>query len=229
MTEPPRQARRVGRPARINRATIVTAARSVLEAEGLDALTMRRLAREVGRAPMALYHHVSSRSELLTAVLSVQAGEIPRPKLPADPRDRMVAVACHLHGALAEVPWVMEVLSHGEGVGVPALWISDEFLASARDWGATPERALHMFRSIWHYIIGELTHRFHARRRKTDPELPDDWRASVGETDLVDVPTLRAMLPEWDRLSASYDVSVAITELIDGMLAVTRPEGRTSI
>jgi AcrR family transcriptional regulator len=88
----PRAPRRQGRhrsPARraprsLSRAAIVDAAISILDVEGLDALTMRRIAEELGTGPASLYAHVADKDEMVAAVLDRIATEIPIPD-PIDP------------------------------------------------------------------------------------------------------------------------------------------------
>lgn len=58
-----------GRPATLSTERIVTAAIEVLDTEGLDALTMRRVGRQLNAAAMSLYRHLPDRSALLTAVV----------------------------------------------------------------------------------------------------------------------------------------------------------------
>ncbi|WP_369267387.1 TetR family transcriptional regulator, partial [Streptomyces harbinensis] len=57
-----------GRPARLNRARTVRAALDLLDASGLDALTMRRLADTLGVRVGALYRHFATKQDLLTAM-----------------------------------------------------------------------------------------------------------------------------------------------------------------
>ena len=52
----------------LTRERMLTAALRLLDAEGLDALTMRRLGHELGRDPMALYRHAANHAALLDAV-----------------------------------------------------------------------------------------------------------------------------------------------------------------
>ncbi|WP_219471402.1 TetR/AcrR family transcriptional regulator [Nonomuraea rhizosphaerae] len=63
----PRRGR--GRPAVLTRERIVAAAVDVLDAEGLDALTMRRLGSRLGVAAMSLYRHLPNREAVLAAVV----------------------------------------------------------------------------------------------------------------------------------------------------------------
>ena len=47
------------------------------DAEGLDAVSMGRVAAELGTAPMSLYRHVSAKEELLTLMVDAAWGEVP--------------------------------------------------------------------------------------------------------------------------------------------------------
>ena len=97
-----------GRPPELDRAQIVDAAHEIIVREGVDALTVRRVARELGTAPMALYRHVADKNALLVLVLDAVYGRLKKPRLPPDPRDRIIALWCFLHDGLARFPWVVE-------------------------------------------------------------------------------------------------------------------------
>ena len=56
---------------------IVAAARALIEAGGIEALSMRKLAAEVGVAPTAIYWHIGSRDDLLNAVLDAMIVDLP--------------------------------------------------------------------------------------------------------------------------------------------------------
>jgi AcrR family transcriptional regulator len=56
---------------------IVTAARVLIESGGVEAVSMRKLAAEVGVAPTAIYWHVGSREDLLNAVLDAMVADLP--------------------------------------------------------------------------------------------------------------------------------------------------------
>ena len=76
----PRQKRRhrpggAHSPKELTRARIVEAEFGLVDREGNDAITMRRLADALGVTPMALYNHVSSKRDLLRAVAEHVLGE----------------------------------------------------------------------------------------------------------------------------------------------------------
>lgn len=66
----------------LSRAAIVEAALGVLDSEGLDAVTMRRVAEELGTGPASLYAHVEHKDDLVAAVLDRVISEV---TLPGDP------------------------------------------------------------------------------------------------------------------------------------------------
>jgi AcrR family transcriptional regulator len=69
---------------------VVDAAAAVVDRDGIDGLTMRRVAEELDSSPMALYRHVRDKDELLVALLDRLVERLPRPDLPEDPRDRIL-------------------------------------------------------------------------------------------------------------------------------------------
>lgn len=61
---------------RLNRATILDAALALADRDGLDKLSMRRLAEEVGASPMSLYRHFASKNALLDHMLDRLIGKL---------------------------------------------------------------------------------------------------------------------------------------------------------
>ncbi len=80
---PPRQTQQ-RTPRTLSRGAIVDAAVRVLDAEGLGAVTMRRVADELGTGPASLYAHVADKDEMVAAVLDRVISEVEIPD-PIDP------------------------------------------------------------------------------------------------------------------------------------------------
>jgi TetR/AcrR family transcriptional regulator, tetracycline repressor protein len=77
-----------------SRPRIVAAARRVVEADGVDAVSMRKVAAEVGLAPTAIYWHLGSRDDLLNAVLDDMVADLPPIRARGTgARDRIASVA----------------------------------------------------------------------------------------------------------------------------------------
>jgi AcrR family transcriptional regulator len=78
----------------VDHGRIVGAARALIESGGVDAVSMRKLAAEVGVAPTAIYWHVGSREDLLSAVLDAMIEDLPPIKARGStPHARLASVA----------------------------------------------------------------------------------------------------------------------------------------
>jgi AcrR family transcriptional regulator len=73
---------------------VVEAATAIADAEGLDAVTMRRVAKELGVVPMTLYTYVPGKAELLDLMLDAAYARMPRTGTTGQPwRQRVTAIA----------------------------------------------------------------------------------------------------------------------------------------
>jgi AcrR family transcriptional regulator len=148
---PPRQ-RLPDRPARrrrdpISRDAIVAAAIRLLDAEGLDALSMRRIADELNTGAASLYWHVGSKDGLLDLVFDEIIGEgIDQSTLPdPDPgkwREQLKAVAREQRNLSLRHPWVVRVSIGRIPMGPNALRYSEQVLAILRAGGLPPDLAV---------------------------------------------------------------------------------------
>src|SRR5262245_26179272 len=100
-----------GRRPRLNRDELAATAVRIADQEGLGALSMRRLARELGAGTMSLYYYVRTKTELLMLVVdTVMAGnDVPEGEMPEDWRDALVVIACATRATLRRHPWVMDI------------------------------------------------------------------------------------------------------------------------
>jgi AcrR family transcriptional regulator len=95
----------------LSRDQIVRAALAIAEAEGAQAISMRRIATELGSTAMALYRHVFSKDDLLDLMLDAVFGEIALPEQPAgDWRADLRMFAYASRTVLKRHPWVLSLL-----------------------------------------------------------------------------------------------------------------------
>ncbi|WP_219462744.1 TetR/AcrR family transcriptional regulator [Nonomuraea rhizosphaerae] len=211
---------RTGRPPKISRADIVSAAHRLIEAEGTGSLTMRRLAREVGATPMALYHHVHDKEELLLLLLDDYAAAMPRPQLPDEPGERMVTAAMAMREALSGWPWVVEVLRADDLFAESALWYPEMIIDAAVRAGLTLERAVAAYRIIWHYTAGEISARDAARRRREEGRPTFRERVFTG-LDAQALPRLAELGERWAELTVRDTYEDGLRALVRGLLAAS--------
>ncbi|MER7775117.1 TetR/AcrR family transcriptional regulator [Streptomyces sp. NPDC096191] len=209
-----------GRPPRISREEVVGTARRIVDADGVDRLTMRRLATEIGSTPMALYHHVRNKEELLVLLLDDYAARtLHRPELPSDPRERVVVGAAAIHEALAACPWIVEVLTADDLLSTSALWFVEQIVDGLVACGLSPERAVHGYRAIWYYTAGEIVVRTTAARRRTGDGRPT-YREQVFEgLDADELPRLAEVAGRWASLTAEDTYLDGLRALVNGLLA----------
>jgi AcrR family transcriptional regulator len=220
---------RTGRPPVTSRAQILAAARQLIDRDGWETLTIRRLAAELGIGPTTLYHHVRDKEDLLLLLLDEYAGQIPHPDLPTSPRDRIVAAATALHDSLAAWPWAAEVLTADGFVGLlgeSALWTVETIVASAIDHGCSPAQAVYLFRSIWYYTVGEILVRAHTARRPAGEGRPARAGGFFGSIDPSRLPHLVALGDQWPVLAAQDSYPEALRAFIDGLLAQATAAGQ---
>lgn len=90
-------------------ARIVAAAVAVAEAEGLNAVSMSRVAADVGSSPMALYRYVASKEELLVLMMDLPFEQPPRYDPDAGWRAAFTTWADAYRGILRRHPWVVRI------------------------------------------------------------------------------------------------------------------------
>ena len=84
----------------------------IADAEGFDALSMRRLAAELDAGTMTLYHYVRTKDELLTLVIDAVMGEVvlgPDEPMPEHWRDAMTLIAERSRASLLRHPWILDI------------------------------------------------------------------------------------------------------------------------
>lgn len=159
---------RPGRRPRLSRDGIVEAARAVVDGAGIDGLSMRRVARELGCSPMALYRHVEDRDDLLRLLLDHIADSLRRPATSADPRRTITRVTTKVHDWLAGHPWAIDVLAADRW---SVAWITDDLTTAFLAAGLSPVAATRACEVVWHQLVGELVAR-HARRAAPPGAIP---------------------------------------------------------
>ena len=166
---------------------------------------------------MSLYRHVQDKDELLILLLDQLAGELPRPRLPRQPRARLKAACRAMRDGLSQAPWVVDVLAGGELIAPSILWLIEEIVAAFVACGLSHAQAADGYRAVWQFTVGELIIRHGL-----------DQVAALGRTpyvikvltsvDPAQLPTLAALAPYWApaRDRDSYDIG--ISALLDGLL-----------
>ena len=148
---------------RLDRQAIVAAALAVARTEGLAAVTMRRLADELGCAPMSLYRHVADRDALVLEMLDVVAAGIDVPPPVLEPRAELAGLLTAVHAALSVDHWAVLPLV-AEGLASPRILpVIDRVFAALIRGGSSGQDLAAKHHMLWQYVFGELLWTHHDR------------------------------------------------------------------
>ncbi|MDX3525580.1 TetR/AcrR family transcriptional regulator C-terminal domain-containing protein [Streptomyces sp. ID05-39B] len=216
----PRNGRRGGarQSAPLSQETIVAAALHILDSEGPQQLSMRRLARELSITPMALYHHVRDRHELLLLLVASRSRGHDRPILPEDPRERLLAAAQLLHDVLARYPFLHEILASPDLLAVSALWVMEALLDAAVECGLPLEEAAQAHQAIWHYTVGVLLIRTTSHQHHAELTRPTQRERAFATLSPDDFPRVTSLADRWSSLTARDTHREALEDIVEGLL-----------
>lgn len=134
-----------GRPPAHTREAVVATAVGVADAEGLSALTMRRVATALGSGTMSLYTYVSERDALLELMIDAVTGEQPLPPPTGDWRADLAAFARGQRALMHRHPWLPVALTGRRTLGPNTLRALDHALALLAPSGLPPRARTEAF------------------------------------------------------------------------------------
>lgn len=141
----------------LSRKKILRAALALVDAEGLDGLTMRGLGRKLGVEAMSLYRYVDGKSDLLDGVFEAVASEVILPDPSGDWYADAELAAQRFFGALSRHPNVLPLFATRPAVTPSALQTLERALQLLAQDGASTEDALAWFNVIFAYLLGFAT------------------------------------------------------------------------
>ncbi|HYI38654.1 MAG TPA: TetR/AcrR family transcriptional regulator, partial [Thermoleophilaceae bacterium] len=102
----------------LTRARIVEAALAIADAEGLDAVSIRRVAAELQARPMSLYSHIASKEDLVALMLNEVSGRgLVREPLSQDWRQAMSQIARAAYSVYLDHPWALSAFGTAPRAG----------------------------------------------------------------------------------------------------------------
>ena len=196
------------RKPRLGRGELASVAIRVADTEGIDAVSMRRIAAELDVGTMTLYHYVRTKDELLALMVDELLHEVvvPDSELSGDWRAAMTTIARRSRDALRRHPWVFEV-SGDPSIGPNAMRHFDQSWQAVSTLDADLETRLDVITAVDEYVFG-----YCLRERQSYAADGGDDAGMVGYMDELladgDYPALRALTDElglaelWSRMEA---------------------------
>lgn len=201
--------------------TIVDVALAIVERETMEALSMRRVARELGRAPMSLYRHVGDIDELTELVMARLIADVNPIDHAEDWRRTLRDAAVQVRKVFVRYPGIVEV-AMASGIRTDTmLQVLNTIMGAFLTAGLTPEQAVQAHRVLFSTILGDTL-----MQRSADEVLgatPEAQRTFMDQlTSAADerFPNLRAVAGVWPDVDGDQVFAFAIDRVLDGIAAL---------
>jgi len=145
----------VERPGRLTREKISAAALAIADAEGFEAVSMRRIAARLGASTMSLYYYVRTKADLVALMDDALMGEvlIPEGQLPREWREAISAIARRTRDVFARHPWAL-LSMQGAPPGPNAMRHFEQSLEALEEAPMTSEGKLALLQLVDDFVFG---------------------------------------------------------------------------
>ena len=137
----------------LNRERILAAALELVDEQGIEALSMRKLGQTLGYEAMSLYNHVSNKDDLIDGILDLVLAEM-EPPPPDGGLSAIRSSAIAAHEALQRHPWAAQLLMASSRIRPARLRYMDALLGCLRGTGFSAETTYHAYHVLDAHIVG---------------------------------------------------------------------------
>jgi AcrR family transcriptional regulator len=156
----------------LSRADIVDIAIAIADAEGTEAVSMRRIARDLRVGAMSLYWHVESKEELHRLMLDTVHAEIEAPPPSGDWRTDLAAYASNTRATLLRHPWAIDFVNTGPPSGPNDARNAERLIGALDGLGLDAKTTMWILGTLGTYVTGAALREIQEQR----------WHRTVDET-----------------------------------------------
>jgi AcrR family transcriptional regulator len=138
----------------LSKERVLRTALKLADKGGIDSLSMRKLAHELGVEAMSLYHYVSSKDELLNGIVDMVVSEIEPTSRDGEWRTAIRKSAISFHDVLRRHPWATNLMMGGGGVSRARMRYMEALLGRLREAGFSANLTHHAYHALDSHIIG---------------------------------------------------------------------------
>jgi AcrR family transcriptional regulator len=217
---------------KITRDTVLAAALAIIDREGADALTMRRLARALDRDPMVLYRHTPNKAALLDGVAESVLAQLRVDSGDPDWAGQLRAVARRFRALALAHPHVVPLIVTrplATPLGLrPAgtLRPLEDILALLTRAGFSRPDALHIYRALFGFLHGHVLDELQELVENPD-ETDDLLRLGLHRLPITEFPLLRSLAPVLAAYDGAAELERGLDILLTGLTATLTPPGET--
>jgi AcrR family transcriptional regulator len=235
MTTP--TARAAGGPAadgsgKITRDAVLAAALEIIDRDGADALSMRRLARALDRDPMILYRHAPGKAALLDGVAETVLAQLHVDSADPDWAGQLRQVARRFRALALAHPHVVPLIVTrplATPLGLRPLGTLrplEDILALLTRAGFSGPDALHIYRALFGFLNGHVLDEL--QELTVSPDETDDLlRLGLHRLPIGDFPLLRGLAPVLAAYDGAAELERGLDILLTGLTTTLTPSART--
>ena len=221
-----------GGSGKITREAVLAAALEIIDRDGADALSMRRLARALGRDPMILYRHAPSKAALLDGVAETVLAQLRVDSADPDWAGQLREVARRYRALALAHPNVVPLivtrpLATPLGLRPPGtLRPLEDILALLTRAGFSGPDALHIYRALFGFLNGHVLDELQELIENPD-ETDDLLRLGLHRLPIREFPLLRSLAPALASYDGAAELERGLDILLTGLTATVTPPGQT--
>ncbi|APR84911.1 Transcriptional regulator, TetR family protein [Minicystis rosea] len=194
---------------------MLAAALALVDREGLDALSMRRLGAELGVEAMSLYNHVPSKAALLDGVHEAILGEMPPPRRGRDFVETLRGMARAFRRVLLAHPQALPIFGSRPAVTEASLRHVETALAVLRGAGLSARESVSAFQVVVTFVVG------HALAEVGPVLSGEPAEPRYGALSAEGFPHLTAVLAELDHHDVEEEFEMGLDLILTGLRART--------
>ena len=164
----------------LTRDRVLESAVGLADREGVDSLSMRRLAAELGVVPMALYKHVANKDEMLDGMIDVVVGEIDPPSDAAEWKSAVRERILSARRALLRHPWASRVMESRTTPTPTVVAYMDSMIGMFRAGGFSIDLTHHAMHAMGSRLMG-FTQELFNDNTDVDPEAEAEMFEAMAE------------------------------------------------
>jgi AcrR family transcriptional regulator len=209
------------------------AALGIIDRDGVDGLSMRRLSEEVGRDPTVLYRHVANKAALLDGVTEIVVGQLRVDTADPDWAAQLRSVARDFRRLALEHPHVVPLLvtrplATPLGQRPPGMLRPlEDILTLLTSVGFSGLDALHIYRALLGFLYGHVLTELQEVVER--PEETDDvLRLGLHRLTITEFPQVRALASALGSYDGAAELERGLDQLFIGLTATVSPPGGSS-
>jgi AcrR family transcriptional regulator len=212
--------KRLGRPPSLSREQIVEAGLELLDRQGLEALTLRRLGEQLGVTPMALYSYFAGKDDLVDAILDHAAEEVRLPPREGTWEDQMRALMREARRVLARHPSALGVRLRRPLLSPGPLRVTEAGLQILLEAGFTRKQAVSAWRALFSYMFGFVSFSPDTGRRSSTEQA----RSILSALPAEDYPALTSAADEAaSAMSGDREFEFGLDRIVEGLARLLPP------